>query len=41
MHVHALERDSKMYCILYIVHCKRQTPLLIREGAPYENPTMV
>jgi hypothetical protein len=33
--------DSKMYCILYIVHCKRQIHPLVREGAPYQKPAMV
>jgi hypothetical protein len=32
--------DSKIYCILHIVHCKRQTRPLVKEGAPYKKPAM-
>jgi hypothetical protein len=33
--------DSKIYCIMCIVHCKRQTRPLVREGIPYQKPAMI
>jgi hypothetical protein len=34
-------KSETVKCILYIVHCKRQTRPLVREGAAYQKPAMV